>query len=205
MPAALTKHQQLRADFRVAINDAIVLNQRLEDIIAEKPGVPDTGYHGKVSHSPPPWNSPAANAITDLHAWTRKNERFMASMLNLPERVRGGSSDNTEVCLRRLESLAEASTNDIVAMLKRELNTWCRQAGIVLGETEAAKRLPRMKGESEPRCPWCKHDTLRQLARDGKIFCIDITCIDEEGRRPSATLEYFQGDMVLRWQDGVLS
>lgn len=205
MPAVIPKHVQLRTEFRAVITDALNLNTRLEEVVAMKPSVPDSGYHGKVSHSPAPWNSPAGNTILDLHAWVRKNEQFMRTMLNLPVRPRGGSSDNTHTALTNMAKLAEGSTDDIVWMMKQELNAWCRQAGIVLGETEPAKRLPRLTGETEPRCPWCKRDTLRQLAREGKIFCIDITCKDEEGRRPEAQLEYFKGEMMLRWQDGVLS
>jgi hypothetical protein len=37
------------------------------------------------------------------------------------------------------------------------------------------------------------------------FFCIDPSCWDDEDKRPHATLEYFRGDLVLRWQDGVMS
>jgi len=73
-----------------------------------------------------------------------------------------------------------------------------------LGFTESAKRLPRVKGESSALCPWCKRDTLREMALAGVIFCMDPSCVDDEGRRPKAQLEYFQGEMVLRWQDGII-
>lgn len=207
MPAVIPAHIALRTRFREIIGETVMLNERLEHIIAVKSSVPSDGFHGlhgEISHSPAPWNSAAANSILDLHSWSRQAERDMRVHLNLPLRYRGGSSKNTYVALKNIGNLADGSEDDVVHDRKKWLNGWCTKASIVLGETETAKRLPRVHGSPEAVCPWCKRDTLRQLALDGIIKCIDPGCADEDGRRPFARLEYFKGDMVLRWQDGII-
>lgn len=100
---------------------------------------------------------------------------------------------------------SETLTDSQVNYHKIWLGGWCRKSEIILGTQEAAKRLPRELGQSEPSCPWCKRKTLRQLALEGTIFCCDPRCVNENGKRPKARLEYFHGELSLRWQDGVLS
>lgn len=72
------------------------------------------------------------------------------------------------------------------------------------GSASRCAGCPRLAGERESVCPWCGKDTLRQLAQQGVIFCCDVSCTDEEGRRPRAQLEMFKGEFVLRWMDGIL-
>lgn len=204
MPAVISAYTALRNEFREIVSEAVTLNEELEAVIAVKPSQPSEGFHGKVSHSPAPWNTAAANAILDLHALTRTSETVMLTTLNLPVRSRGGSSANTRKALQEMLHLSYGCDDHVVHQAKRDLDNWCRQASIVLGKTETAKRLPRLFGDKEALCPWCKRDTLRQLALDGTIFCIDPQCKDEEDRRPKAQLEYFRGEMVLRWQDGII-
>jgi hypothetical protein len=206
MPAPVSAHVALRTEFREVVSDTLALNEVLERIITIKSWMPSNGeFHGKVSHSPPPWNSNAANAILDLHAWSRNAEINLRCELGLPIRYRGGSSANTKCALDSIVKLSEATEDRHVHTCKSWLNGWCRKGEIILGTQEAAKRLPREKGQPEPSCPWCERKTLRELALEGQIFCCDPTCKDNDGKRPKARLEYFHGEMVLRWQDGVIS
>lgn len=206
MPQTIPAHVLLRSEFRDVVGEALALNEVLERIITIKSWMPSGGdFHGKVSHSPPPWNSQAANAILDLHSWSRQAEVSARRDLGLPARVRGGSSGNTGCALKSLVKLSEALADPQVIGCKVWLCGWSRKAEITLGTQEAAKRLPRELGQSEPSCPWCKRKTLRQLALEGTIFCCDPRCADENGKRPKARLEYFHGELAMRWQDGVLS
>ncbi len=206
MPASIPPNVALRQEFAVVVQDAHGLNELLERIIAIKSWVPSSGeFHGKVSHSPPPWNGNAANAIFDLHAWSRQTEAYMRQTLSLPARYRGGSSSNTKAALDSLVKLSEAASDRAVKDNRLWLNSWCKKSEIILGKEEAVKRLPREHGQPEPTCPWCKQTTLRSYAVKGEVFCIDPTCRDEENRRPHAVLEYLHGVLGLRWQDGVMS
>lgn len=204
MPATIPYPAQLRADLREIIDEAVGLNLLLENIIAVRGKQSSEVFHGKVDHSQPPWNAAAANAIMELHRYARTNEAFLRSQLHIPPRQRGGSSANTKAALEAITKLADGATDEHVRFVKKDIDGWCKKALIILGVIETSKRLPREKGQQEPKCPWCKRDTLRQLALDGIIKCVDPECKDEEGRRPFAQLEYFRGDMVLRWQDGVI-
>ena len=205
MPAVIPKHVAIRSRLRETVGDALSFNERLEALIAVKSAQPSGVFHGKIDHSQPPWNAAVADAILDLHAWCRKTEVLMKRNLGFPPRRRGNSSENTKKGLESLTRLAEGADDESVRDVTRWLDSWCRRASQIMGETEAAKRLPRIEGERSMTCPWCKRDTLRQLALAGLIFCIDPNCKDDEKRRPKARLEYFQGDFILRWQDGVAS
>jgi len=211
MPKPIPVHQAIRGELRKSVSDALGLNGQLELIIAVKAKQPGT-FHGKVDFSQPPWHAPAANAITDLHALAREMEAWLRLSQGLPSRPRGGSSENTRRALEGVIRLAEAALDATVRGHRRELDGWGRRASIVLGEVEMPKRLPRQPGEAEKPCPWCKKHTLRMypmgLDWQGKsadeISCIDKGCKDEHGNRPSARLEYFHGEWVLRWMDGVI-
>ena len=75
---------------------------------------------------------------------------------------------------------------------------------MALNETESPRRLPRIEGQKEPACPWCKNHTLRMLPLYGTIKCMNPDCKDEEDRKPVAKLEYFEQEFVLRWQDDII-
>jgi len=124
--------------------------------------------------------------------------------LQLPGRPRGGSSGGTADALRNTVRLATGGDDAPILGDLKWITRWCHQAKIALGEEEHAKRLPREYGSAGSKCPWCGHDTLRQLANAGIVFCVDPTCTDDEGRRPRAFLEFFDGEWVLRWQDQVI-
>jgi hypothetical protein len=204
MPSVIPRHVAIRSDFRTTVKAAASLNEYLESVIGVKSRGSSEVFHGKVDHSQPPWNASVANMILELHAWVRDTERMWRYRMGLHIRDRGGSRRNTYVCMRMLTGLAEGVDDPTVMSGDRWLNGWCKRSKATLGFTESAKRLPRVKGESSALCPWCKRDTLREMALAGVIFCMDPSCVDDEGRRPKAQLEYFQGEMVLRWQDGII-
>jgi hypothetical protein len=204
MPRIVSKHVALRNTLREVVKETIEFDECLEEIIAIKSKGSSEIFHGKVDHSQPPWNAPAAGLILELHAWARAAERAWRLTAGLPVRPRGGSRDNTRRALEALTELSEPLDDEMVHEGKGWLTGWCKRASTVLGETESARRLPRIAGEKESRCPWCKRDTLRQMALAGVIFCIDPKCTDEDGRSPRAQLEYFRGEWCLRWQDDIL-
>lgn len=204
MPATIPYPVRLRTDFRETIHDTTAYGKVLEHTVYVKEKQWSDKFHGKVDHSQPPWNSVAANHVLDLHSLSRQNERFLRTMLNFPLRTRGGSSGNTYLALEHCVKLAEGSTDANVQWVKHDFDRWVKQAKIILGQAETAKRLPREHGQKEAVCPWCRRDTLRQLALEGLIKCVDPNCTDEEGRRPFARLEYFHGEPILRWQDGII-
>jgi hypothetical protein len=205
MPKPVSTHVAVRLQFRDTVKDAVVLNERLEAVIAIKSkGGSSEVFHGKIDHSTPPWNTSAANLIMELHAAVRDLEGVWQLRAGLSLRVRGGSTRNTLKAFEALTRLSEAVDDTSVINGDRQLSGWCRRASAALGDSEAPKRLPRVLGEREAVCPWCKRDTLRQMALAGIVFCCDPSCTDEEGRRPKAQLEYFDSEWVLRWMDGIL-
>jgi len=205
MPVIIPAHVALRSKLKDEVHHALVLNERLENIIAVKSRINLEGFHGKLGHGPPPWNAGAANAIMDLHAGVRDVEACLRISLKLPKRFRGGSSDNTRAALENVVRLAEGADDHIVAVSTRWLGGWCRKASVALGEAETPRRLPRIEGQKEAVCPFCECHTLRMLPLYGSIKCISPDCKDDEGRKPSAKLEYSEhvGDWLLRWQDGI--
>lgn len=204
MPAVVPAHAVLRDRLRAAAQESLALSARLEEIIACKAAGPREALRGRLDHSSPPWHAAAADSILALHSWAREYEALLQARLGLPVRWRGGSDANTSAALAAIGRLADGSDDAPVHAAAAWLESWCRRAGEALGETESPRRLPRAVGAGEPCCPWCRQATLRQLALAGVIRCIDPSCRDEEGRRPSARLEMFDGEWVLRWMDGVI-
>jgi hypothetical protein len=206
MPAPIPAHVALRTELRKSIEDALSIAERLEKVIAIKPRANSGGFHGKVDHSQPPWNAPVANAIMDLHAQSRDAEGCLRIALKLPKRPRGGSSDNTRVALENVLRLSEGADDASVRENIRWLKGWRRRALIALEVTEAPRKLPRLKGEPERRCPFCKQRTLRMLPLKGVIWCLDKECTDNQDRRPEAQLKYSEimKDLVLVWQDNLV-
>jgi len=205
MPATIPAHQAVRARLRDAAGHAAELSRKLEDIVAVKSRQPSGNFHGKIDHSQPPWHAPAAHAIMDLHALTRQMEAELRSELGFPSRPRGGSDQNTQAALDAVLRLAESADDWLARLYARELGRWSRKASVALGETEIPKRLPRIPGASEPKCPFCENHTLRSLPLAGDIFCINPVCTDENKKRPRARMEYSKdaGDWVMVWQDGI--
>lgn len=195
--------QEIRKEYRVLCENAILLYVRLGLVTSVK----DSGAGrrtGKLDHSQPPWAAPAALAMLDLHAWTRRQEAEWKRKAGLPARIRGGSAGNTKIALRSLCDLSNSMDDGSVLGSLRELSRWTRRARIVLGELELPRRLPRSAGNREPACPFCHMRTLRMWALRGIVRCISPECRDSEGRRPVARMEWsgFTGQLELIWQDG---
>lgn len=207
MPAAIPADVSRRNDLKDSVQYAVKLNKSLELVIAVKvrqPGV----FHGKVSHSPPPWYAPVANAVLDLHALARKLESGLRYELGLPQRKRGGSSGNTVRALEAIPRLCVSTDDFSVILCDKELHKWASRAETALGVKEMPRRLPRPPGSPEPPCPFCKNHTLRMHPYDldgkGHIRCVNPACRDGNGSRTTADLEFFHGEMVLRWSDGII-
>lgn len=181
---------------------------KLEAVIAIKSVHRDGGFSGKVIYSQPPWNSAVAFAIMSLHQLARDIEMRFRIYAELPARQRGGSDGNTKLALEAAASLAEKASDAAVHDAVKELDRWLRQAKITMGELELPQRLPRLPGQSEPRCPFCKRKTLRMFPLRGFIICITPQphCQDEEGRKPRAVMEYssFTCQWELVWQDNIV-
>jgi hypothetical protein len=203
MPAVTPAEITLRQELKLSVGDAITLNGTLEAVIAIKVKQPGT-FHGKVDFSSPPWYSPVANAVLDLHALSRKLERDIRSELGLPAKARGGSGANTIRALEAISRLCEGADDFTVRLSAREMRKWAGRALGALAVTEMPRRLPRQPGEPERKCPFCKNHTLRSMAAQGKVWCANPGCRDDSGRRPQALLEYFRGELVLRWHDGAI-
>ena len=203
MPAQIPVHVAIRSHLKESVAHSLALNVRLEEVVAVKVKQPGA-FHGKVDFSQPPWHAPVANAIMDLHALSRQLESGLRSELGLPLRKRGGSNANTVKAMHAIPRLCEGADDYSVRLCAKELGRWGSRAQGALNSKEQASRLPRQPGKPEPACPWCRNHTLRSRGLEGKIWCINPGCADEQGKRPVAMLEYFRGEMVLRWQDGVI-
>jgi hypothetical protein len=119
--------------------------------------------------------------------------------------ARGGSNENTAWALKQIEHLAEAVEDPIVAELVSWLERWAARSLVALGEKDQARRLPQNPGEADPPCPYCENHTLRFWASRGEVRCVNPSCVDEDGRKPVAQMEYsvVAGDWVLAWKDGL--
>lgn len=206
MPATIPVHVAIRESLKDSVQHAIALDIRLELLIAERPSRPSGNFHGKIDFSSPPWHAPVAHCHFDLHALSRKLERDLRAELNLPRRYRGGSSSNTPKALHAVHRLAQGADDFMVRLSAKELEKWSRRASIALEITEPPKKLPRLPKEPERLCPFCKNRTLRIISLEGKIYCVNPACKDNEGRKPEARLEYsaIVNDLVLVWQDNAV-
>jgi hypothetical protein len=154
--------------------------------------------------SRPPWNGAAALTVLELHALVRALEKELRDARGLSARLRGSSDANTEAALNAIPDLLTALPVPEGARVLRVLTRWLRGARTVLGDLELPRRLPRVKGAGEPRCPFCTFQTLRMWALEGIVRCLNPVCTDAEGRHPVARMEFssFTGELELIWQDG---
>jgi len=204
MPPIIPAHVAIRTRLKDSAQHAWKLNERLECVIAVKSQTGQGGFHGKIDHSQPPWCAAVAHAIMDLHARSRDAEACLRISLRLPRRERGGSNGNTLRALENIVRLSQGAQDSYVISNTKWLDGWSRKASIALNETELPRRLPRIEGSPEPPCPWCQGRTLRMFPLHGTVKCLNPECKDEEGRRPVARLEFFEQEMVLRWQDSII-
>ena len=107
--------------------------------------------------SRPPWNSAAANAVTDPHEGVRRLEaslRLLVTGHTGPRR--GGSDANTMAALKAIGNLGRAVDEDAAHAAARFLERW----------TRAIQQLPAVD-EVEParilwgvECPYCHYGML---------------------------------------------
>lgn len=197
----------IREHLRQATESAIDLNQRLERIVAiPVRNLKNDNKRGRVDHSRAPWNAQVAHLILELHTTSRAMEDGLRFHLSMSRQPRGGDDENTRYALEAVANLAEAAQDAIVVDLARELGRWCGRAQIALGERDLPKRLPRDVGQTEPRCPYCAHFTLRFWSTQGEVRCVNPECRDESGRRPVAQMDYSPVAQcwVLAWRDGTV-
>lgn len=194
----------LRAQLQDAVSNCISLNKRLEQVLGIPiRHLPGEMRHGKVSSAPVPWYSTAAWLIFDLHAEARDMESRLRIHAGQPIRDRGGSSNNTYKALEGVLSVSWAVDDGYVQECRRWLEKWCGRARIALGELDEPRRLPRQPGQKDPSCPFCTERTLRFWALSGIVRCINPSCAMEDGRKPSARIEFSKiaADFVLVWAD----
>ena len=205
MPQVIPVHVALRSRLRESVEYALMLDARLESLIAVKSGQPSERFHGKVDHSQPPWNAQVADMVLGFRQLARELEAWLRVSQQLPAKLRGSSDGNTRKALEGVIRLAENADDLTVKRLTKDVDRWVRSARVVLGETELPKRLPRRPGQAEPKCPFCEHHTLRMRPLEGVVFCIFPDCRDDDDRKPSARMEFsaHAGDWVMVWQDGI--
>jgi hypothetical protein len=203
MTAALAKSSRERLS--IAVDAARQSYWRLEALITTS--VADSGNVGsrQAPHSKPPWNTAAAVLILDFTREVRAAELRLRLALQLPIRLRGGSDKNTMIALGMLKPLAEAAGDGQAMNEASWLEKWDAGARRALGEASQLTRLPRQPGERERPCPFCVCFTLRYLPLHGVVKCVNPGCRDEEGRRPTAKIEWseFTESLELIWHDGV--
>jgi hypothetical protein len=204
MTAALAKSSRERLS--AAVDAARQSFWRLEVLIATPSAEAGNVGSRQAPHSKPPWNTAAAVLIFDFTREVRAAELRLRLALQLPIRERGGSDKNTMIALGMLKPLAEAAGDDRAMSEAGWLEKWDAGARRALGEASQLTRLPRQPGEKERPCPFCSCFTLRYLPLHGVVKCVNPGCRDEEGRRPTAKIEWsvFTESLELCWQDNVL-
>jgi hypothetical protein len=144
--------------------------------------------------------------VLDVHIGARELEFNLRYQVAGTVWVRGGSEANTERCLQGLPSLAMGAPYDVQVTAARKLESWIYRARLILGETEPLSRLPRLPGEAEPACPYCRSKgTLRVRHASGVVTCLRPTCRDSDDKRPAGRIELgvFSGEPIVAWADGL--
>jgi hypothetical protein len=182
------------------------LLERLEAELPEKKRNPHGGYgSGKGGHHPlSSWNSQVAMLVLDIHGGTRDLETNLRYAISGSLRGRGGSDGNTRKSLANLVSLCAGTDYAGVMVVCKQLESWIWRGRLVLGEAEPFSRLPRLPGQGDPACPFCKSPgTLRVRHATGVVICLRPGCQDSEGNRTSGRIEIgsFSGDPSIVWGD----
>jgi hypothetical protein len=154
--------------------------------------------------SRPPWNTAAANAVTDAAEGVRRLEASLRrDVTGRPGRRRGGSDANTAAALKAIENLGRHPEADAYTAY-RCLQRWTRaiQQLPAVDEAEPWRRVPA-------KCPYCGFAMLRIQARLGRVACLrgGGACTDGDGRPPVGQLDVSQltGDPLIRWADGLVA
>jgi hypothetical protein len=167
---------------------------------------PVRGGGRMTPRSKPPWDAAVACLIIDLQHGARIHESQLRVAIGLPARDRGGSDANTYIALTNIVTLAGTAGESLASEPALWLERWNGRAARALGEASPFALLPRQPGEPERPCPFCQLLSLRYLPLHGMVKCINPSCRDEDGRRPSARIEFsmFTHQLELVWQDGVV-
>ncbi|MEV0586341.1 hypothetical protein [Nonomuraea sp. NPDC050310] len=182
------------------------LLEALYDLLPEPVATPATGStHAVVIDSPAPWHPEAGPVLYLISEEARRLEASMRRDVTgrLGER-RGGSDRNTVAALRAIEQLAHAVPEERARAACRIIARWIRSARQVadIGLEERAVPLPRLPGQLPPPCPYCGTYSLRVLVGDGRIWCINRTCEDQNGHRPRGHLDQGRQEGGITWADG---
>lgn len=181
--------------------ELVALLARLEDEVPEKKRNPYGGY-GSGSGGHPPlcaWNAPAAMLVMDLHAGARDLELELRYRISGSTRSRGGSSGNTTKSFEVIPSLSAGVDYHLAQQVVTKLESWIRRARLILGDAEPFSRLPRLPGQGDPVCPFCRTPgTLRVLHKTGVVRCLRPSCT------ASGRVEFgaYSGEPSLMWNDG---
>jgi len=198
--------QSLHVRITESVEELAGLLSRLETEVPEKKRQPYGGYgSGQGGHSPlAAWNAPAAMLVMDVHAGARDLETDLKHRLTGRLRSRGGSSGNTLKCLAGIPSLCAGVDYHDAATALKKLEIWIYRARLVLGDADPVSRLPRLPGQAEPSCPYCRGATLRFRQATGVVRCIRPGCRDGNGQAPAARIELgdFSGTPIVAWADG---
>lgn len=194
----------VRANLHEATRTSWRLSEHLESLVTER-STPAPGPSGgkRKPGSTPPWNKAAADLVFDLRSLARHLEEDLRYRVTGGYVARGFSDRNTQLSLKALADLSTTAQDADVAVVLVQLTGWVERARPVVGETEPLRRVPRIAGYVEPRCPWCGYCTLRCKLAAGFIFCINPSCTDDSGRRPLGVIEVSvtMSEVILRWQD----
>lgn len=189
--------QRLRACLEDLVTEPV---QRREDIVRRSTRV----------GSSPSWHSQAAYLVLELRQLARGSELGLRLRVSGSQQVRGGSDRNTTLALQALPDLVAGvrgeEDEEWAWQVWHQLDHWCCRAQLVLGEVEPLTRLPRLPGQEEARCPWCRCRTLRYQRQAGLVRCVNPSCEDDTQQRPLARVELgrLSGEPLLVWRDGAV-
>lgn len=190
---------------RALVSDVKRAAATLEDLVQHPSTRPDdVTRHSVLVGSSPAWHSQAAYLVLGLGQLARDLEDGLRGRVTGTSVARGGSDRNTFLALDAVAELAHAVPVEDAADAERALARWFYRAKTCLGEVEPWDRLPRLPGQAEPRCPWCRFTTLRYQRYAGVVKCVNPECADDDGRHPKGTVDLgpYSGEPILAWGDG---
>lgn len=181
---------------------------QLQRLLPEPTADPTRGstQHHKVTGSPAPWHPEAAAALFTVHAGARDLEadlRYRVTGHTGP--ARGGSADNTLHALTAIAKLVHGLPDNVVRGAAHTIAGWITTAQQVrdIGLAERWEPLHVPRGEQPPTCPYCSTYSIRVAQRSGGVTCINPSCEDSRGNRPSGRIDRsMTGNAAIFWDDG---
>ena len=174
---------------------------RLEEEIPEKKRRPYGGFGSGQGGHPPlaAWNAPAAMLVMDVHHGLRDLETDLRYQVSGRVRTRGGSAGNTARCLERIPQLVSGLDYAAAQVTSKKLASWIYRSRLILGDADPVSRLPRLPGEGEPACPFCRSPgSLRVRHATGVVMCIRPTCRASGRVAPGG----YSSQPLIAWPDG---